>query len=305
MFVISVYLMVELNNRNALMRQYSRMVSCSYIALMGIFPQLFLSWQVMAVQLCFIAILSLLFATYQRRSALGHKYWAYLFLGIACAIWPPMLYLMPAFWIVEAFFLMSFSIKSFSASIFGVLTPLWIALPYIIYAGIYDDVIALSAQLLPGDALIQGFNSPELLLATDLPLDKIPYLTSYALLTLLLITGIVHCLRNIYQDKIQVRMLYNAFLLVVAFAYLAMLATIILNFENRDSVLYLLSIVVVCTSPLVAHYITFTNTRITNASVVIFILLLLAAGAYNFLFTDFVFTNIQSAIDLLINKITI
>lgn len=281
MFVVSVYLMVELNNRNALMRQYSRMVSCSYIAIMMLFPMLLFGWQVMAVQLCFIATLSLLFATYQKRSALGHKYWAYLFVGIAAMIWPPMLYLVPVLWISEAAFLMSFSMKSFFASILGLLTPLWILLPYIIYAGLYEEVLNLCLRLAPGHELIEAFSLPENLLADDIFSHAIPLLSSLSLLFVVLVTGIVHCLRNIYLDKIQVRMLYNSFLLIVIVAFVGMLAAGILNFSDRESWHYLLAIVIVCVSPLLAHYITFTNTRITNASVVLFLIVSLGVAVYN------------------------
>ena len=52
---MSTLLMVELNNRNALMRTYSRMVSCSFLALMTMAGLPHLSLKSSIVTMCFIA----------------------------------------------------------------------------------------------------------------------------------------------------------------------------------------------------------------------------------------------------------
>lgn len=271
LFIFNIYLMIELNNRNALMRQYSRMVSCSFIALMMMSQWLFTDWRIIAVQCCVILTLSLLFRTYQQHSAMGSTYWAYLFFGIATVIWPPMLYFLPFFWIAEAKFLMSFSAKSFWASIYGVLTPLWFLAPYIIYNGMYDMVIDSCMQLVPSDALIAIFHDPTPLLSQPQPMS-LQALVAVSLVFLLAIIGIIHYVRNSYSDKIHVRMLYQFFILILIVALFAYLVVLLLPFVNRQSVEILYAIIVVCASPLLAHYIAFTNTRLTNISVIIFLL---------------------------------
>lgn len=277
-FVVNVYLMVELNNRNTLMRQYSRMVSCSYIAMMCMLPSLLCNWRYMFVQMCLIAHFSLLFKTYQNGSALGYKYWAYLFIGLASLVWPPVLYFLPFMWLAESVFLMSYSLKAFMASVLAVLTPLWILLPYVIYAELYDDLLQLYSQLLPSETLIQAFSHPASLLSIILPAAHLSQLLPIAGIFVLLAVGIVHYLRNSYSDKIHVRMLYNVFILISLLSALFAVLVTLLCFQERQSFSYLLSFVVVCASPLLAHYMAFTYTRLTNISVMI-IMILLAVGA--------------------------
>lgn len=280
-FLLNVYLIVELNNRNALMHQYSRMVSCSYIAMMMMSPWLLNSWEVITVQMCFIMTLRLLFQTYQRRDLLGNKYWAYLFFGIAAVLWPPMLFMLPLLWIAEAAFLMSFSWKSLWASIFGVLTPLWFAAPFIVYYQMYDGLLEHYALLVPGDTLVAAFRDPMLLLPQVLPLT-VMQISVIAFIALLLVTGVVHYLRNGYSDKIHVRMLYHFFVMLVTVLLLVLTVVLVLPFENRQSVEMLLSLMIVCTSPLLAHYVAFTYTRLTNISVIIIMLAVLGIVIYQF-----------------------
>ena len=56
--ILSTFLMVELNNRNALMRTYSRMVSCSFLVLITIASLPHPSLRANIVTLCFIAFYS-------------------------------------------------------------------------------------------------------------------------------------------------------------------------------------------------------------------------------------------------------
>lgn len=278
-FVVNVYLMVELNNRNALMRQYSRMVSCSYIALMMLCPSLIADLETMLVQLCFISALSLLFQTYQDRTAMGKKYWAYLFLGIAAIIWPPIIYFLLLFWVAESVFLMSFSWKALWASLFGMLTPLWLALPYIVYVGDYDAVVARYMQLVPCDRIIAGFTDPMLLLPQSLPMT-VEQLVSLSFVLLISAVSIVYYLRNSYSDKIHVRMLYQFMLLIVIATILAMIVVVVLPFENALSERSLLAMTIVCVSPMLAHFIAFTYSRITNIMVIVIVLASFAIAIY-------------------------
>lgn len=296
-FVLNIYLMIELNNRNALMHQYSRMVSCSYIAMMLMSPWLFSQWEITAVQMCFIMTLRLLFQTYQKREMLGNKYWAYLFFGIAAVIWPPMLYLLPILWIAESAFLMSFSWKALWASIFGVITPLWFAAPAVVYYQMYDSLREHYMQLLPGERINNAFNDPMLLLPQEMPLSLLQT-SVIAFILLLIVTGLVHYMRNSYSEKIHVRMLYHFFMMLVVIMLLAMITTMVLPFENKMSVDILYAMLIVCGSPLLAHYIAFTYTRLTNISVVIILLAVLGITAYQFAEMMIEIPQIINTIDL-------
>ena len=82
-FAISTYLMIELNNSNALIRIYSRMVSCSFIILSSAMCFLFCSISQAIAELCVIASYIMLFRCYQDRQAAGRTFYAFICLGLA------------------------------------------------------------------------------------------------------------------------------------------------------------------------------------------------------------------------------
>src|SRR3712207_3957327 len=84
LMAIATYFMVELNNRNVLMRTYSRMVSCSFLVLNLTCLDLFTaSAATGTVQLCFVLHLIFLFQSYQDKQSMGSVFFAFAMLGIA------------------------------------------------------------------------------------------------------------------------------------------------------------------------------------------------------------------------------
>lgn len=279
LFLMTTYLMIELNNRNALMRQYSRMVSCSYMAMMMMFPQLLTNTSLMIIQFCFTACISLLFMTYQQRDDMGHRYWAYIFIGITAVIWPPIIYLVPFLWICESLYLMSLSIRAISASILGILTPFWVMIPVVMYTNTYKQAQDHFASYLPDEKIIESFSQPSSLIPHDLPLPFEHSLTAIFVILLLAI-GIVHYFRQSYSDKIHVRMLYQFFTFIAVVSVVMLLIAYILPVHSIPSLYIFLSIIIVCTSPLIAHFITFSSTRISNISVIIILLIAISTMTY-------------------------
>ncbi|MGM9713333.1 MAG: hypothetical protein ACI3Y5_04345 [Prevotella sp.] len=287
LFCIATYLIIELNNRNALMRQYSRMMSCSYIAMMTMCPWLLADVRVMAFQVCVIAAFSLIFMSYQRRDDMGHCFWAYLFIGLASFLWPPVLILVPVFWVGVASCLMSFSLRAFFASIIGIVTPVWIALPIVFYSGEYDTAAAILDGLMPGDALLQAVCSPSLLLS--LPLDVSPLrLASTLLVAVMMLIGIAHFFRQSYNDKIHVRMLYQFFTLVAVVMLVVLCAILFLPFAAHPAADCVLSALIVCASPFIAHYVTFTSSRLSNTVTILGLIIILTLTALGSLPRDII-----------------
>lgn len=274
-FLVNTYLMMELNNRNALMRRYSRMVSCSYMAFMLMCPWLLRNMEVMGIQTFFLLTMTLLFMTYQEHSRIGGKYGAYLFLGIAAMIWPPLAFALPLLWIADAFFLMSFSFKSWLASLLGLATPMWCILPYIVIEGRYELLDAWLDALMLDDSTIQAFRDINTILPSALPLPPMK-LAAESLVLAMSVTGMIHFLRNSSDDKIHVRMLFNVFNLIVMAFSLALVLLYVLPLNDVPGTDILFGIILVCASPLTAHYINFTSTRLTNISVIIAMVLVLA-----------------------------
>lgn len=77
LFGLSAYLMVELNNSNSLIRIYSRMVSCSFMALTLMSAFLFDSTDVWVVQFCVVATYLILFKCYQNKRSQGLVFYAF------------------------------------------------------------------------------------------------------------------------------------------------------------------------------------------------------------------------------------
>lgn len=271
-YLLNVYLMVELNNRNTLMRQYSRMVSCSYMALMLMCPWLCHSVVTLAVQFCFIMMFTLLFMTYQKPRNVGQKYWAYLFLGCASVVWPPLVIMLPLLWIGEAAYLMSCNLKTIAASLFGVLTPLWIAVPYIVYFERYDLVQTYIDGFTLSEPFLSAVDNPAMLMPQQLPIPPVQ-IGVEAFVLVLFIIGMVHYITNSYADKIQVRMLYNFFMLIAIPSFFVCLEVAVLPFQTQPLLDIMFSLALVSTSPLLAHYVTFTYSRLSNATVILLMLI--------------------------------
>lgn len=281
-FIVNIYLLVELNNRNAIMRIYSRMVSCSYMVFMLMSPWLLKNLDAMVVQMCFLLTLTFLFQTYQEHGSNGKKYGAYLFFGIAVMIWPPLFFALPLLWIADAFFLMSFSFKSWLASLLGLITPLWCLMPYVVLYNKYDALYMRLKTFIPDDKTLQAFSDITTILPKEMPLTGVE-LCSMALVVLMAVTGMIHFLRHSADDKIHVRMLFNVFNLMFLTSTAALTLLYILPLSDMPGTDIMCGVMVVCAAPLIAHYINFTSTRITNISVILAMIMVLVLTAISHL----------------------
>jgi len=253
---VSTYLMVELNNQNALMRIYSRMVSCSFLVLGTAGIYLLHDYVAGMVQLCTIVCYLALFRAYQDKQASGAVFTAFLAIGVAAVFFIQILFFVPILWLLLATRIMGLSIRTFSASLLGILTPFWFA------EGCY---IAVGKPMIPILHIenIARFASP----CTLVPGDHTYEMALFALLVLCTLTGTVHFLRTTYKDKIRTRMLYETLITLSA----CCLVFIIVQPQHAR---YLLPMLMVSCAPLIAHYITFTRTWLTN---ILFMLLVLGA----------------------------
>ena len=76
-------------------------------------------------------------------------------------------------------------------------------------------------------------------------------------IVLLAMTGIVHFWRNSSADRIRIRQFYGLFTMITIVAAVALF----LLPQYYD---FLLRLLIINTAPLIAHFLTLTNTRITN-----------------------------------------
>ncbi len=85
--IISTLLMVELNNRNSLMRTYSRMVSCSFLVLVTMTCLPTPSYKANIVSMCFIAFYLIIWNSYQDvNGSAGWTFYAFSCIGLASMV---------------------------------------------------------------------------------------------------------------------------------------------------------------------------------------------------------------------------
>ena len=245
-FLASVLLMVELNNSHALLRVYSRTISCSLAVLLCAGNFLFGSIDGAIVQLCVIVAYLTVFRTYQDKAAVGWSYYTFLSVGLASCFFVQILFFVPLLWVVMFFQLSSLSWRTFFASLFGLLTPYWAALPLLIYRG---DLTPLAMHFTALVDFQQSF--------ADTPPLTVNELALFVFVVLLGITGTVHYQRKKSADSIRIRLFYDCFILL----WLSAAVFLVLQPQHYD---VLIRLIIVNVSPLIAHFLALTNTRLTN-----------------------------------------
>ena len=246
-FVVSCYLVIQINNVHVLIRIYSRMVSAIFLAMYCTACFLFSSLQGAITLMLLAACLLLLFTTYQDRDSTGRSYYTFLTLSLASLVFPQVLYFTPILWMLMFFNLQCMSWKTWSASLLGLLTPYWTWAGWQLYA---NDLTPLVTHLERVADLRQPF---------DYSVWSLPQLLVLIYLALLAITGAVHFLRHDILDKIRTRMLYGCLI----WLSIATAVFLVLQPQHYDM---LTPVMVLTTAPLIGHYLALTNTKWTNIS---------------------------------------
>ena len=259
---VSTYLMMELNNSNALIRIYSRMVSCSFLALTTTATFLFPSLREALVQLCLITFYTIIFHTYQDKEAPGLTFYAFLCLGIASVLFVQVLFFVPFLWLLIGFKMMAFSFRMFCASLIGLLTPYWFLAPMSLFTGHFDAFVAHFIGIAQFRPLFQYQDISE------------HYIVTFSFVCLVALIGTIHFLRNSYMDKIRTRMIYE----MLMWMNLITMVFIVLQHQHFE---ILLGIMIVNTSPFIGHFIALTHTRLTNTVFYALIALTLLITFYN------------------------
>lgn len=259
---LAMLMMALLNNVNALIRIYSRMISCSFIVLMTmtayLWPQLSAGMAALAVTTFYL----LLFQTYQDKRAMGMIFYAYAMLGIGSIFWVQLLWLVPLFWILMATNILAFSGRTFFASILGLVLPYWFLGGYYFLTGQITMLGEHFADILNVGPLFA------------LGLLDLHHFVTIGFVFLLGILGMVHFLRNSYKDKIRIRMYYEAFIVIE----LVLMAAIIVFPKMADP---LMALRIATTAPLIGHFLALTHTKLTNITFFVILAIVAALTLYN------------------------
>jgi len=261
-FAVTTYLMVQLNNTNVLIRIFSRMVSSSFLALSCAACFLFPVLREAVMITCLTAFTLLLFHTYQDKKAAGLTYYAFLFLGVASIAYVHVLFFLPLVWLLMITNTMSMSWRTWAASLIGLLTPYWFGSIWLFYQRDYTPAVEHFSAL---TVFEEPFNLYDI--------------TSYqkatlALIILLAIIGGTHFIHKNYLDKIRVRMFYGFFIWMD-------LAALVLLFLQPQHFNAMLLIMILNTSPLIAHFVALTSTKITNIAFLVLTTVTFLLTVYN------------------------
>lgn len=246
-FFASVYAMIHLNNINLMIRIYSRSVSVYYILLSCITVWLFPSVHGAIIGLASILVLMLLFSCYQDTETKGRTFYIFLLISGISMLEPHFLLFIPFIWLLMGVTIYSLSIGTFLASIIGIITPYWIYMGWMLFQNPKNPEMALD--------VLSRFS--EIKWGIDYSMLTIPQLAYLALLIVLFLTGAIHFWINSYMDKIRVRQIYMSLILLTLYTLLL----IAVQPQMYDVLIYMLTIAV---SPIIAHFMSLTRTRISN-----------------------------------------
>ena len=253
---IATLLMVELNNTNVLMRTYSRMVSCSFLVLFTMFSLPSPSASAILTSIAFIACYLLMWACYQQHDSQGRTFYGFACIGLASLAFIQVGYLVPLLWFILGAFANAMNVRSFCASLLGLAVPYWFAAVVCFITGHTDWLISHLSSFIDYQPL---WHYGQI---------TVKQLVNLSFITLLAIVGTVHFMRNSSGDKIRTRKVYESFILANTYTFVCL----ILQPQHYDQ---LTAVLIVNTAPLIAHFITYTRTFLTN----IFFMLMLAGVA--------------------------
>ena len=259
---VSTFLMLQLNSINALLRIYSRMISCMFLVLSCMACYLFPSVEGGMTQMFFIATYLTLFNSYQDQNAPGITFYGFLCFGLASLASVHVLFLLPVLWVLMMTNLQSLSWRTFLASVIGVALPYLVAFCWGVFQ---QDLQFIYDHFLPLADLHTPFN-----LSVLTGSQKI----SIAVLIVLGTISTIHFWQNSFLDKYRIRMLYGLFIRMDV----VVLFLIFLQPQYYDP---LMQLAIVNTAPLIAHFFTLSNSRVSNITFIVSCIAILTFTAYN------------------------
>lgn len=261
-YTLSAILMAVLNNNNALIRIFSRMVSCCFLVLSCMACYQFENLQGAFVQFCAIASYVIVFRSYQDNKAVGYLFFSYLCLGLASMAFVQILYFIPFLWLLTATQLNSLSWRTLASSLLGLLTPYWFAACWFLWQRDFTMLIEHFEALAQFQTL---GNFHEVSLSQWLV---------FGFIFVLMMTGVIHFFRNSYKDKIRTRQLYGFFMAM------ALVVIVFMGLQPQHCNV-LMPLLIVNASPIIAHFMALTYTKWTNIAFYVIVATSLLIMAYN------------------------
>lgn len=197
---LTAYMILELNNRNSLLRVRSRLVSSTFLVFMG--AMTFMqqaSWECVP-PMCLLPAYYMLFQSYQNFNSQGYVFHAFLFVGIGALVFPKIVLLAPFLLFAMTVQLRCMTARAFFAALIGVSLPIVLREVYVLYIGAPTKIDTFWEEL------------------TTFPLPDYTILNEHQVVSaafVLIIAGIaaIHFFRTKFNDKIRTRMFFYVIML--------------------------------------------------------------------------------------------
>lgn len=258
---VTAYLMVEWNNRHALLRIRSRLTSSTFLVLSAACPFLH-GWTTdMVVPACLACAYFLLFSSYQKVRAEGEIFHAFLCIGLGSLFFPPIVAVAPFLYFSMIVQMRSFCLRSFLAGLLGLLLPYWAYMGWAVWNNRLDEALSLAEGYLT-------VPSP------DYSVVGLHERVSLAFVLVLALFSVVHYLRTAYNDKIRTRMFF--YVLIIQVVLLASMLAVVPQWH-----VMILRLLLVPASPLIGHYLALARGRLMNVWFVFILLAVVALAVFN------------------------
>lgn len=256
--LLTVYLMAEFNNKFVLLRISSRMLSSTLATLLTMCVFLHHFQPAHIVLTLIMTAYFPLFFSYQRTDSMPLIFMVYLMISAASLVAPKLLLITPVYWIAQIS-LRSFTIRTFFASLFGIITPLWLLIGTAYISGTLESTCTHFIGIFQ-------FEKP------DFNVWSMHQWLSLALVTLMGLLGSLNFYRRSYLDKTRTRINMG----VAVIMFIASLVLLLLETAHFNEIFPL---VLINASILSGHHLASECTRFSNIYTII-ICILIACVAY-------------------------
>lgn len=248
--LLNAFLLVQLNNRFALIRTRTFLPVIIYLFLIGIWEKTHLNVSSHLALTIFILGLFNFFSMSHNKNATEQAFMGSFFVALAGLLVFPYLYLIPVCWI-GFMMLRSFSLRTFLASLFGILAPWVIFLSYLYFIHKLNILWTV----------FSGFN-----LSFSLQSLSLIELIYTGLMLIILIIAIVGIFSNSNQASIQTRNKLNFLLWLIA-------VTLFVAIFSIDQLSMFLPLLALIYALLVSHPFTLIKNKIYSTLFLVFVVL--------------------------------
>ncbi|MBP5514547.1 MAG: hypothetical protein J6Y04_07210 [Bacteroidaceae bacterium] len=270
----ATYVILETNNTYQVLRVRSRMMASVWVFGAGCFITMHPFSPSLLAAFCLSVSIFLLFRTYQQSQPTTDTFHVFLLLSLGSIVFPPVLLLAPFFLWYLLVFMRSLSFRSFLAALVGLSLPFWFWTGWLLWDDDITPLLSWWTDLLAyGHMGVLGMTNEIMKsgvvvftgLVESITVASLIDNAPFVLLAFLTLWTTFYYLTNSYDDKIRTRMMMYVYMMqswiVLLFA--------LLTFQFAP----LTPLLLLCCSPLVAHYFTLRNTWL---ALIVFVLTLVA-----------------------------